>query len=92
MLDRLDDLQTMMVSNGISAQMDSIDDEENVNNDRELIAEFLMYTKDAEEALNSMDNNNKQMGGYVSELITDKKSAQSQKEIQDEISALITEN
>lgn len=60
MLDRLDDIRKLMQQENVSANThDSVDiDEENPNNDRELIQEFLQYTKDAQDKLADMETNN----------------------------------
>ena len=67
-------------------------DDENPNNDRELIQEFLSYTMAVQDRLADMESNNQLMQDRVQQLIQDKRSQQNQKVIQDEISALITEN
>ena len=46
-----------------------------MNNDRELIADFLEYTKEVQKGLTDMETNNTDMRSLVNELITDKKSA-----------------
>lgn len=68
------------------------EDPEQQNNDRELIAEFLEYTKEVQVMLEEMENNNKEMHSLVHELVNDKKTAANQKTLSDEISALISEN
>ena len=86
----------MMAENNISAEltdsMQRTEDDENPNNDRELISEFLLHTKDSQHALAEMESNNLQMQQYVQELISDKKSSQNQKDLQDNIQGLMSEN
>ena len=62
-----------------------------LNNDRELIVEFLGYTKEVQIALQEMEENNVDMRRLVQELIMDKKSS-GQQQLQDDITGLISEN
>lgn len=67
-------------------------DDEEQNNDRELIAEFMVVTREVQQGLTDMESNNEQMRVLVAELITDKKSPAHQKDLQDQISGFLTEN
>jgi len=77
MLDRFDDLKKMVQNENISMHLNEslADEESQVNNDRELIVEFLENTKEVQKCLQEMESNNSQMRGLVNELISDKKSA-----------------
>ena len=82
----------MVQQENISLNESIIEDSEMGNNDRELIQEFLAYTKEVQAMLDEMENNNKEMHQLVHELVNDKKTAANQKTLSDEIGALISEN
>lgn len=60
MLDRLDEFRNLAKGKGISIDMDAplIFADEEKNNDRELIEDFLFYVKEAQSALEKMEKNN----------------------------------
>lgn len=61
MLDRIEDLHKLMQSENISAMTIEDIDEENINNDRELIQEFLQHTIIVQDRLADMEKNNQLM-------------------------------
>lgn len=78
MLDRLDDIRQMgQEYNGVLEHPADLEDptSASLNNDRELIVEFLGYTKEVQTAMQEMEENNLDMRRLVQELIMDKKSA-----------------
>lgn len=58
MLDRIDDLHKLMQSENISAMTHEEIDEDNINNDRELIQDFLHHTVMVQDRLADMESNN----------------------------------
>lgn len=58
MLDNIDDLHKMMRHEGISYGDDSEEIEEEENNDRELIQEFMRYTYEAQERIAKIERTN----------------------------------
>ena len=60
MLDRIEDLRKLMQQENISANItnDETFDDENPNNDRELIQDFLDYTVLVQDRLADMEKNN----------------------------------
>jgi hypothetical protein len=60
MLDRFDDLKRMVQNENISMHLNEslADEEDQVNNDRELIVEFLDNTKEVQKCLQEMESNN----------------------------------
>ena len=94
MLDRLDDIKQMGQEQfGTLDHPADLEDNQSatLNNDRELIVEFLGYTKEVQIALQEMEENNVDMRRLVQELIMDKKSS-GQQQLQDDITGLISEN
>ena len=78
MLDRLDDIKQMGQEQfGTLDHPADLEDNQSatLNNDRELIVEFLGYTKEVQIALQEMEENNVDMRRLVQELIMDKKSS-----------------
>jgi hypothetical protein len=73
----------MVQAENISMNHSDIDEEEANNHDRELIAEFMVFTRELQSSLQEMESNNEEMTALVAELISDKKSPANQKVIQD---------
>ena len=105
MLDRFDDLKKvstrsphsfkLVQQENAQSMLNTVDideEKEQQNNDRELILEFLEHTKEVQKGINEMETNNADMRNLVNELITDKKQAQNQQSLQDDINTLMSEN
>ena len=59
MFDSLDELHKIMQQENISVNLDNYEiDEDHPNNDRELIDEFLLFTKQAQDLIAKMEANN----------------------------------
>lgn len=69
MLDNIDELHNIMRQENVTVEGSIVEDEDQPNNDRELIDEFLRLTKTAQDHISKMESNNQRMDDCVQELL-----------------------